>query len=205
MIWIGDVLVSQGEGGVYNERMLGGARIWEPYRSKFSALYHVGTGVELNPSDKVLYLGAANGTTVSHVADYTEVVYAVEFAPRPMQDLIEVARRRRNVIPIMADAGRPESYLPLVEGVDLVYQDVAQPDQAAIAIRNAVFLKAGGYLVLMLKTRSVDVRRDPSAVFEETLALLREAGFVIRETVWLAPYHQDHAAIVCRKLSVDGE
>ena len=67
------------------------------------------------------------GLTVSHVADYAEVVYAVEFAPRPMQDLLEVARRRRNVVPIMADAARPEQYAPLVEAVDLLYQDVAQP------------------------------------------------------------------------------
>jgi fibrillarin-like pre-rRNA processing protein len=199
MIWIGDVLVSRGEGGVYNERMLGGARIWEPYRSKLAALYHGGKGVELDPSLRVLYLGAANGTTVSHVADYVEVVYAVEFAPRPMQDLIEVARRRRNVIPIMADVTRPETYAPLIEAVDLVYQDVAQPDQAAIAIRNCVFLKPGGYLILMLKTRSVDVRKDPSIVFDETLAALNDAGFTVQESVWLAPYHQDHAAIVCTK------
>jgi fibrillarin-like pre-rRNA processing protein len=199
MIWIGDVLVSRGEGGVYNERMLGGARIWDPNRSKLAALYHVGKGVELESSLRVLYLGAANGTTVSHVADYTEAVYAVEFAPRPMQDLIEVSRRRKNVIPIMADATRPEAYALLVETVDLVYQDVAQPDQAAIAIRNCVFLKPGGYLILMLKTRSVDVRKDPALVFDESLAALKEAGFILQETVWLVPYHQDHAAIVCMK------
>jgi fibrillarin-like pre-rRNA processing protein len=204
MIWIGDVLVSRGEGGVYNERMLGGARVWEPYRSKLAALYHVGKGVELDPSLRVLYLGAANGTTVSHVADYTEVVYAVEFAPRPMQDLIEVARRRRNIIPIMADATRPEIYAPLIETVDLVYQDVAQPDQAAIAIRNGVFLKPGGYLILMLKTRSVDVRKDPAIIFDETIAALQEAGFIVQENVWLAPYHQDHAAIVCTKPVMPG-
>ncbi|MDD1683391.1 MAG: fibrillarin-like rRNA/tRNA 2'-O-methyltransferase [Methanoregula sp.] len=205
MIWIGDVLVSRGEGGVYNERMLGGARIWDPYRSKLAALFHVGSGIELLPDMRVLYLGAANGTTVSHVADYTEVVYAVEFAPRPMQDLIEVARRRRNVIPIMADAARPRTYAPLVETVDLVYQDVAQPDQAAIAIRNGVFLKPGGYLILMLKTRSVDVRKDPVVVFDETIAALKEAGFTVQESVWLAPYHQDHGAIVCTKPEKPGE
>jgi fibrillarin-like pre-rRNA processing protein len=205
MIWIGDVLVSRGEGGVYNERMLGGARIWEPYRSKLAALYHVGKGVELEPSQRVLYLGAANGTTVSHVADYTEVVYAIELAPRPMQDLIEVARRRRNVIPIMADATRPEAYAPLVETVDLVYQDVAQPDQAAIAIRNCVFLKPGGYLILMLKTRSVDMRKDPAIVFDETIMALEGAGFTVQESVWLAPYHHDHAAIVCIKPAEAGE
>ena len=205
MIWIGDVLVSRGEGGVYNERMLGGTRIWEPYRSKLAALYHVGKGVELESSLRVLYLGAANGTTVSHVADYTEAVYAVEFAPRPMQDLIEVARRRKNVIPIMADATRPETYAPIVEAVDLIYQDVAQPGQAAIAIRNCLFLKPGGYLILMLKTRSVDVRKDPAIVFDETIAALKEAGFIVLESVWLTPYHQDHAAIICTKPAKPGE
>ena len=202
MIWIGDVLASNGEGGVYNERMLGGARVWDPYRSKLSALYHVGTGIDLVADMRVLYLGAANGTTVSHVADYVEVVYAVEFAPRPMQDLLEVARRRKNVIPIMADAARPEQYAPVVEAVDLLYQDVAQPDQAAIAIRNCAFLKEGCPLILMLKTRSVDVRKEPEDVFQETIRLLTTAGLSVTESAWLAPYHADHAAIVCKKVPV---
>ena len=202
MIWIGDVLVSQGEGGVYSERMLGNARVWDPFRSKLAALYHEGTGVEITSDTRVLYLGAANGTTVSHVADYADVVYAVEFAPRPMQDLLEVARRRKNIVPIMADATRPEQYAPLVEMVDLVYQDVAQPDQAMIAIRNSAFLKPDGKMILMLKTRSVDVRKEPGVVFEETVNALVSAGFVVHESLWLLPYHQDHAAIVCTKPGV---
>ena len=202
MIWIGNVLVSQGEGGVYNERMVGGARVWDPYRSKLSALYHVGIGVDLKPGMRVLYLGAANGTTVSHVADYVEVVYAVEFAPRPMQDLLEVCRRRKNIIPIMADAGRPEQYAPLVEAVDLLYQDVAQPDQAAIALRNCPFLKNGGILILMLKTRSVDMSKDPAEVFLDTIEVLTSSGLIVKECVWLAPFHIDHAAIVCTKPEV---
>jgi fibrillarin-like pre-rRNA processing protein len=199
MIWIGDALVSQGEGGVYNERMLGGARVWDPFRSKLAALYYTGTGIELTHDMRVLYLGAANGTTVSHVADYTDTVYAVEFAPRPMQDLLEVARRRENIVPIMADATRPEQYAPLVEAVDLLYQDVAQPDQATIAIRNSAFLKRGGHLILMLKTRSVDVRKEPALVFRETLDALATSGLLATESIWLEPYHHDHAAIVCRK------
>jgi fibrillarin-like pre-rRNA processing protein len=199
MIRIGGVLVSKGEGGVYGERELDGYRVWDPYRSKLAALYLVGTGIELPPDMKVLYLGAANGTTVSHVADYVEVVYAVEFAPRPMQDLLEVARRRKNVMPILADASCPEQYVPLVEMVDLLYQDVAQPDQAAIALKNCVFLKDGGYLVLMLKTRSVDIRKEPAEVFRDTLDILMSAGLTVIESTWLAPYHQDHAAIICTK------
>jgi fibrillarin-like pre-rRNA processing protein len=200
MKWIGEVLVSYGEGGVYNERMLDGARVWDPFRSKLAALYYRGKGIELEPAMRVLYLGAANGTTVSHVADYTDTVYAVEFAPRPMQDLLVVARRRENVVPVMADAARPEHYAPLVEMVDLLYQDVAQPNQAAIAIRNSVFLKKGGVLVLMLKTRSVDIRKEPAEVFRDTIETLEANGFAVQEHVWLEPYHHDHAAIVCRKL-----
>lgn len=199
MIRIGDVLVSRGEGGVYGERMLAGARVWDPFRSKLAALYYAGTGIELAPEMKVLYLGAANGTTVSHVADYVEVVYAVEFAPRPMQDLLEVARRRDNLVPIMADASRPEQYAPLVETVDLLYQDVAQPDQAEILIRNCAFLQPDGNVILMLKTRSVDIRKSPEEVFRETIERLCGAGLEVIESTWLTPYHKDHAAIVCKK------
>ena len=119
-----------------------------------------------------------------------------------MQDLLEVARRRKNIVPIMADATRPEQYAPLVEMVDLVYQDVAQPDQAMIAIRNSAFLKPDGKMILMLKTRSVDVRKEPGVVFEETVNALVSAGFVVHESLWLLPYHQDHAAIVCTKPGV---
>jgi len=199
MIRLNGILVSKGEGGVYGERTLEGYRVWDPYRSKLAALYLVGKGIDLLPETKVLYLGAANGTTVSHVADYVEVVYAVEFAPRPMQDLLEVARRRKNVMPIMADASRPEQYAPLVEMVDLLYQDVAQPDQAAIALANCAFLKPGGHLILMLKTRSVDIRKEPAEIFRDTLDILISAGITVTESTWLAPYHQDHAAIVCTR------
>lgn len=205
MIRIGEVLVSKGEGGVYGERMLAGSRVWDPFRSKLAALYYTGTGIELTPEMKVLYLGAANGTTVSHVADYVEVVYAVEFAPRPMQDLLEVARRRENMVPIMADASRPEQYAPLVEAVDLLYQDVAQPDQAGILIRNCAFLRTGGKAILMLKTRSVDIRKTPEEVFHDTIAELAGAGLEVTESVWLSPYHKDHAAIVCKWGGAEGK
>jgi fibrillarin-like pre-rRNA processing protein len=199
MIWIDGVLVSRGEGGVYGERMLADARIWDPYRSKLAALYYKGGGVELSGNMRVLYLGAAHGTTVSHVADYTEVVYAVEVAPRPVQDLLQVSRRRRNIVPIMADAAQPESYAALVEEVDLVYQDVAQPSQADIALKNCMFLKRGGSLVLMLKTRSIDVRREPAAVLTETESALSGGGLAVTAHTWLEPYHHDHAAIICTR------
>jgi fibrillarin-like pre-rRNA processing protein len=200
MLWIEGVLVSEGKGGVYGEKMLRNYRIWDPYRSKLAAFYYKGTDLELRKDDVVLYLGAANGTTVSHVADYTEAVYAVEIAPRPMQDLLAVAGKRKNIVPIMADASRPEMYAPLLEPVDLLYMDVADPDQVGIALRNSIFLKQSGCALLMLKTRSIDVRSEPADVLADSIAQLEEKDLVIKETKWLQPYHQDHAAILFKKI-----
>lgn len=198
MIWIGKTLVSRGESGVYGERILGGYRVWDPYRSKLGALYHLGKGIELSESMRVLYLGAAHGTSVSHVSDYVEVVYAVEMAPRPMQDLLEVAGRRRNIIPIMADAGHPEEYAHLVEEVDLVFQDVASPSQADIAIRNRPFLGPGGHLILVAKTRSIDTAARPGDVGGGVASAIG-AYYTILDSTWLDPYHRDHVAFICKK------
>lgn len=199
MIWIDGVLVSEGKGGVYGEKMLRDFRIWDPYRSKLAAFYYKGCELELHRTDVVLYLGAANGTTVSHVADYAECVYAVEIAPKPMQDLLAVAGKRKNIIPVMADASRPERYAALLESADLLYMDVAAPDQVAIAARNSIFLKKSGFALLMLKTRSIDVRSEPEQVLAESVAELESEGFRICRTEWLLPYHRDHAAILLVK------
>lgn len=197
MIWIGDQLVSDGPGGVYGERMLQGYRVWSPKRSKLAALFHCGGGLEIREDYRVLYLGAANGSTASHVADYAEVVYAVEPAPVPLRDLLFVARTRRNIIPIMADARMPERYLPLVEPVNLIYQDVAHPDQAGILLANAGFLAPGGVMVFMLKPRSIDVTKPPAEVAAAVTAILGRGGIRTERTIWLTPYYPDHAALVC--------
>jgi fibrillarin-like pre-rRNA processing protein len=199
MIWIEGHLVSPGPGGVYGERMVQGLRAWDPNKSKLAALYHLGKGPELEQKDRVLYLGAANGTTVSHIADYTEVVYAVEHAPRPMQDLLVVAGQRKNIIPILADAGRPELYVPIVEKVDLIYQDVASPLQVEILVRNISFLEHDGNLVLMLKPKCIDVTRSPQDVAKEAWADLEEGGVSIQDRVWLSPNYPDHIAFFCRR------
>ena len=194
------VLVSPGRGGVYGERMMGKFRVWDPKRSKFAALAEFEPSVDLSKDMDVLYLGAANGTTVSHIADYVNVVYAVEFAPRPMQDLLEVARKRENIVPIMADARRPATYAPLLTKVDMLFQDVAQPDQVAIALRNSVFLKEGGDLILVIKARSVNVAKDPKLVFAEAEEELKAGGMVVDKMVGIGKYHMDHAVLLCRKV-----
>lgn len=183
---------------VYGERILEGYRLWDPFRSKLAALLLKGRSTRplLERDAKVLYLGAATGTTVSHVGDIVRdgLVYAVEFSPRSMRDLIRLCERRNNIIPILADASRPEEYASLLEPVDLVYQDVSSRNQAEIVSNNcARYLKPGGELIFMLKTRSVDVTASPEAVLQAETKKLQ--GLDLLPVLDLLPFHQDHFAI----------
>lgn len=190
---------------VYGERILEGYRLWDPFRSKLAALMLKSHSMRpaLASDAKVLYLGAATGTTVSHVGDIVRdgLVYAVEFSPRSMRDLVRLCERRNNIVPILADAARPEEYAPFLEPVDLVYQDISQRNQAEIACRNCIrYLKQEGELILMLKTRSVDVTASPQSVLqEETKKLKDQADLDLMPALDLLPFHQDHFAISARK------
>ena len=171
-------------------------RVWDPHRSKLGAMIEHGMDVGLTGGETVLYLGAASGTTVSHVADFAGPTYAIEFAPRPARDLLDVAETRTNLFPLLANAHRPETYAHVVESnVDVIVQDVATSGQARVALENRRFLADDGRLLLAIKSRSEDVTRDPSAVFDEARRSL-EDGYDVLESQPLEPYHTDHLAIV---------
>lgn len=188
-------LATQGE-AVYGEPVAEGWRAWDARRSKLGAMYELGMEPGLTDADRVLYLGAANGTTASHVADFSHTVYAVEFAPRPMRDLVGVAETRTNLIPLLKDARKPESYAHVVEsGLDAIVQDVATRGQARVARANREFLADDGRLCAAIKARSEDATRDPEDVFEEALADLRES-YAILDSRRLDPFHADHLAVV---------
>jgi fibrillarin-like pre-rRNA processing protein len=187
-------LATNGE-PVYGEPTEDGWRRWDPHRSKVGAMLASGLDTGLQADDTVLYLGAASGTTVSHVADVAGPTYAVEFAPRPTRDLLSVAESRRNLFPLLKDAREPESYAHVVEPVDVLFQDVATRDQASVATRNAQFLRPNGRLLLAVKARSEDVTARPEAVFERVTSELSTA-YEIVETERLEPYHDDHLAVI---------
>jgi fibrillarin-like pre-rRNA processing protein len=172
-----------------------GWRHWDPRRSKLAAMLESGLDLGLDPERPVLYLGAAAGTTVSHVADVAGPTYAVEFAARPMRDLVGVAADRATLFPLLKDARRPETYAHVVEPVDVLVQDVATRGQAQVALANRQFLATDGRLLLAIKARSEDATREPSAVFDEVVGTL-ERGFEVLATADLAPYHDDHRAVV---------
>jgi len=192
-----DRLATRGE-PVYGEPTDGEWRLWDARRSKLGAMFEEGMDAGLSGDDTVLYLGAASGTTVSHVADFAGPTYAVEFAARPVRDLLDVARDRDNLFPLLKDARKPETYAHVVEsGVDAVVQDVATRGQARVAAENRRFLADDGRLIAAIKARSEDVTGDPGDVFQRVLSEL-EKTYEILETERLEPFHDDHLAVVAR-------
>ena len=188
---------------VYNEdlvvRLGTEYRTWDPFRSKLAAAMIKGLpdGDNVDGS-KGHYLGASTGTTASHVSDIVGeggLVIGVEFAPRVAREVLEhVARERRNVIPFVADARDPSKYA--VAKVDVVYCDIAQPDQTEIAMANCdSLLKRGGALLLAVKSQSIDVLRPPEEVYREEVAKLRSAGFEIKGVYELSPFEKHHALV----------
>lgn len=191
---------------VYGERLVkeGGSefRSWNPRRSKLAALLLTGIkGFLLDASSRVLYLGAGAGTTISHVSDIAAngSVYGVEMAPKAFQKLLVLSEQRRNLVPILSDARRPELYRRLVGEVDVLYQDVAQREQARIYVKNARHYAPKSAGILMVKARSVDVATHPSRIYRREAGVLQEEGFQVSAIVPLDPYQRDHVALLVRR------
>jgi len=146
-----------------------------------------------------LYLGAASGTTVSHVADLVGpegAVYAVEFSKRSGRDLVNMAKKRTNVVPIIEDARHPYKYRMIVPMVDVIFADVAQPDQARIlGINAAMFVKNRGHFVISIKASCIDSTKTPELVFASEIQNLKEEKFRPVERISLEPYERDHIVV----------
>ncbi len=179
-------------------------RVWDPRRSKLAAaLIKKLKTIPVKENSQIIYLGAASGTTCSHISDIVRdqgKVYCIEFSSRVIRELVRVCEVRENLIPILGDARYPHQYRMLVpEQVDIIYADVAQPEQAQIVINNAeMFLKSQGWILLCVKSRSVDVTVDPQRIYKEQIDILKKSHFKIFEVLLLHPYSEDHALIVAQ-------
>lgn len=192
---------------VYGERLVKENgfeyREWDASKSKLAATILKGspnTGIRKN--DAVLYLGSASGTTVSHVSDivgHEGLIFAVDLAPRVMRDLIFLRYKRKNIAPILADANKADILKERISAVDVIYQDVAQKNQVEIFLKNIkLFLKEGGYALLAVKARSIDVTRQPKQIFRDIKEKL-EKNIIIIDYRELEPFQKDHAMFICRK------
>jgi len=194
---------------VYNEKLVQSKgieyRIWNPFRSKLAAaIMNDLKNFPFNQKSDVLYLGVSTGTTISHISDIVNqggTIFGIEHASRVARDFLDrVASHRKNIVPIIQDARRPEEFFSVYKKVDIVYVDIAQPDQTNIAIENCkLYLKSGGYLFLVIKTRSIDVVKDPKKVIKDEIKKL-DTMFEIKQTIDLHPYDKDHAMVIATLL-----
>ena len=176
-------------------------RVWDPFRSKLAGALRNGlTDLPVMNKSKVLYIGASTGTTVSHISDIVGInglVFAVESSSRVGRELLEnLASKRENIVPILEDARKPRSYFSVFGTVDVLYCDIAQPDQTEIAIANCfVYLKPNGALLLVVKTRSINVLLNPKTVIAQEAKKLENSKFRIKQIIDLEPFDKDHALI----------
>jgi len=192
---------------IYGENVLreGGEeyREWNPRRSKLAAAILKGCpNIFMRKAQTILYLGAATGTTVSHVSDIVGpdgFIFALDFAPRVVRELVFVCEKRKNIAPLLENAHHPEDYKDRITDVDLVYQDIAQKDQVAIFLKNTdMFLKKACYALLCVKSRSIDVTKRPREVFNQVRTKL-ENRITIIDSRDLGPFEKDHMIFVCKK------
>jgi fibrillarin-like pre-rRNA processing protein len=177
-------------------------RSWNPTRSKLGAA--ILKGLEIMPIKygiNILYLGVASGTTCSHVSDVIGVtghVWAIDFAPRALRDFLDkLSRFRDNISPILGDAQKPGDYIMLVPKVDVIYADIAQPNQAEIVVKNKqIFLKKSGWVMFSIKSRSIDVSMDPKKVYSQQIKVLEDGGLFVHEFLELDPFEKDHAMVI---------
>ncbi len=185
---------------VYNEKLVRYEgkeyRSWNPYRSKMAAaILNRIKEIPIGKKSRILYLGVANGTTASHFSDIaTEgVIYGVEIAFKPMKKFIKLCKERKNMMPIFADANKPELYETMVEKVDLLYQDIAQKNQVEIFMKNMEkFQPDKG--IIMVKARSINIATEPKKIFERVREEI-ERKYEIKEAIKLSPYAKDHIAL----------
>ncbi len=178
-------------------------REFDPRRSKLAAMVMKGcTNAGIRKNDLILYLGSSHGYTISFISDMVGkegLIFGVDPAPRVMRDLVFLSEERKNIIPILADANHPEEYLTRTCQVDIVYQDVAQRNQEDIFVRNCqLFLKPGGYGLLAVKARSIDIKRKPKDIFLDIRQKL-EKTFTVIDYKTLDPFEKDHCMIIIKK------
>lgn len=178
-------------------------RHWDARRSKLAAgIVNELSQIGLRPENTVLYLGASHGYTVTFVSDIVGkngFIFALDFAPRVVRDLVFVCEKRNNVAPILGDANQPSTYRSRVLPVDIVFMDVAQRNQAEIFLKNCKeFLKKDGFGILAVKSRSIDITKKPKQVYMEVRQLL-EKEITIVDYKTLDPHEKDHCIFVCKK------
>lgn len=179
-------------------------REWDPYRSKLAAMILEKPSLEFLAKDlNCLYLGASSGTTISHLSDvlYNGIIYGVEFSERSIRQLIQNSDKRKNIVPILGDANFPESYAnSIFTSIDLIYQDIAQPNQAQIAIENCnYYLKDNGILIFAIKSQSIDSVQKSEKIYDQEKKIIEKSGYTIIDSINIHKFAANHIMLTVQK------
>ncbi|HOD89866.1 MAG TPA: fibrillarin-like rRNA/tRNA 2'-O-methyltransferase [archaeon] len=177
-------------------------RLWDPNRSKIAAGIKKGlTNIPFKKTDNILYLGAAEGYTISYISDIITdgCIYGIDISPHSLQKLYLLSLQRKNLIPIYGDANKPEEYAQLINGkIDFIIQDVSQKNQIEILKKNAdLFLKDKGYILLSLKLSAISSGNEKTII--ETEINNFKKNFEIIDMKKLDPFEKKHILILGRK------
>ena len=167
--------------------------VWNPYHSKLSAyLLAGGKNWPFERNSKILYLGSAEGNTISYLSEIckTNSITAIEISPVAMAELLVLVKKKNNIIPCLCDAHFPEKYRIQANNPEIIYQDIAQNDQVEIFIRNCEYFKPK-QAFLMLKTQSI-AKKDLD-IFKCTKKRLNEI-FESVESVNINKWARGHSA-----------
>lgn len=181
----------------------GEKRTWDPNHSKVAAGIKKGIkDFPINENSKVLYLGAAEGYTISYISDIASngIVVGADISAHSMQKLYLLSLERKNLIPLLGDCNKPEEYNEELKGekFDLIIQDIAQKNQVEILVKNSdIFLKAKGYVLLSLKLSALTQKKN-SNLKEDQLELFRK-HFNLIDQKKLDPFEKKHMLILGQK------
>ncbi|MDD3083467.1 MAG: fibrillarin-like rRNA/tRNA 2'-O-methyltransferase [Candidatus ainarchaeum sp.] len=178
-------------------------RTWNPFKSKYCA--GIKNDLKKNIFFKksiVLYLGSAEGTSVSHVSDIIGekgIIFCVDLSNIAMQKLAKLAEERKNLFPILSDANKIENYLEFIEknSIDILFQDISQRNQIEIFLKNSIFLKKNCFGALSLKTKSISQENAKKTLEIEKKKL--EEKFEIIQIINLEPFEKEHYLIIVKK------
>lgn len=188
-------------------------RRWDPFRSKLGAamIKSKNHPEDLLPEigSTIVYLGAAHGTTISHIHDHicgksnknNGRLISVDISPRCLRDLNLLANRRPGIIPVLGDARKFETWSHLIpRGADWLFQDVSQAGQVDIFIKACkACLKKNSTALLSLKGASERFNQGgDEAIFLETEKKLIESGIKIVESIKLSGFEEQHMLFHCK-------
>ena len=186
---------------LFDETVTNGYREFSPYHSKIAAgIIKRIKELPIKKDSVILYLGASHGYTASFVSDICSegMIFCIDHAPTVVRNLLTVCKIRNNMIPLLGDATKPETYKQRVVPVDCIIQDVAQKDQVGILIKNLIYLKPKGHIILAVKTRSIDVTKRPDVIIKNVEQELKKHVHIL-DIKRLDPYEKDHFLIIGKR------